>query len=118
MKSYQVETTGISEYPFIVFSTSYVSPLSSFLQIQKDILLLGFKGDVLFDLLLSNGYSRNRFLVIPVDNGTLEVRNVEILTDIPLDVLQFCGNFHQSHLDYVRNSCLLQREKNVILNSL
>ncbi len=60
-------TYQIKEYPnqsrlygIIVFSTCYISPIDEIDRIQEEI--KGYNGIVLFDLLMCNGFSSNRFI--------------------------------------------------------
>ncbi|MCU5076830.1 type II toxin-antitoxin system RnlB family antitoxin [Bacillus cereus] len=55
------------EYPIVIYSLSYVSPLGKIPVIEKK--LESYKGKVLFDLLLSNGFASNRYIEAEFNEG-------------------------------------------------
>ena len=66
MNNYKIITFQSDERK-LVLSTSYVSPLSSVFIISSELANESYQGEVLFDLLLSNGFSPNRFLSMQFD---------------------------------------------------
>jgi len=64
MKNYlikKVEKEKIG-YDYKVYAINFESPLEQLSSIEKDLAKKGYKGVVLFDLLLSNGNEYNRFV--------------------------------------------------------
>ncbi|HGI1702963.1 TPA: type II toxin-antitoxin system RnlB family antitoxin, partial [Streptococcus pyogenes] len=57
----------------VVVATSYVSPLSQVYAIANELKSVDYKGEVIFDLVLSNGFSSNRFLKTDFDGNQLNI---------------------------------------------
>ena len=84
---------------------------------EKELELDGYEGLVLFDLLLSNGYTSNRFVTLEVNDGRFNYDSATVVEFNDESTLEYCLAFHQSHPEYVKNSSLLQKDKNGFLNS-
>ncbi len=59
--SYKIYRQKVSRYPIVVYSTSCDSPMNHLPELENDLKEMGVKGEVLFDLLLSNGNTSDRF---------------------------------------------------------
>lgn len=65
MKLYEIKNFGDKCF---IFSTSFHNPTEKIIDIEKKLNKLKFKGTVIFDLLLSNGNTRQRFFKTEFDN--------------------------------------------------
>ena len=117
MKRYHITESKHPNYPLVIFATSYVSPVESIPLMEKEPELAGYKGLVLFDLLLSNGYASNRFITLEVNDGRFDYDSATIVDLKNEEIVEYCFAFHHSHPEYVKKSSLLQRDKNDLLNS-
>lgn len=106
MKNYEIqELHNYQMYPFVVFSTSYVNPLEDIECIQEE-LKNRFKGKVLFDLLLSNGNSSNRYLEAEFNGFQFVPSSFKVLEKVDAFIKEITGMFYQNHPDYLSNSVL------------
>ncbi|WP_453992366.1 type II toxin-antitoxin system RnlB family antitoxin [Bacillus nitroreducens] len=102
----------------VVVATSYVSPLSQVYSIAYELKSMGYKGEVIFDLVLSNGFSSNRFLKIEFDGEKLNVGKVEVLSQVKHSILDEIYKFFYEHPDYVKASSLSKPQKYILLNKV
>ncbi|MCW4359529.1 type II toxin-antitoxin system RnlB family antitoxin [Bacillus altitudinis] len=100
----------------VVIATSYVSPLSQVYAIAHELKSNGYKGEVIFDLLLSNGFSSNRFLKTDFDGEQLNIGKIEVLSKLKNDILDQLYVFFYEHPQYVKASSLPEPQKYVLLN--
>ncbi|MGZ0086851.1 type II toxin-antitoxin system RnlB family antitoxin [Caldibacillus thermoamylovorans] len=106
MKNYEIqELHNYQMYPFVVFSTSYVNPLEDIESIQEE-LKNRFKGKVLFDLLLSNGNSSNRYLEAEFNGFQFVPSSFKVLEKVDAFIKETTSMFYQNHPDYLANSVL------------
>ena len=96
----------------LVLSTSYVSPLGSLPIIEQE--LEGHQGEVLFDLLLSNGFASNRFLVAQFDGNKFDVNSFKAVESISPSIKEKAGEFYREHPEYLENSILPTAQKFLI----
>ncbi|ONN64049.1 hypothetical protein BTM36_24020 [Herbaspirillum sp. VT-16-41] len=66
----------------VVVATSYVSPLSQVYAIALELKSIGYQGDVIFDLVLSNGFSSNRFLKTDFDGEQLNIGKICVAWEV------------------------------------
>ncbi|MBU8967513.1 type II toxin-antitoxin system RnlB family antitoxin [Bacillus safensis] len=106
MKNYEIqELHNCQMYPFVVFSTSYVNPLEDIEYIQEE-LKDRFEGKVLFDLLLSNGNSSNRYLEAEFNGFHFDFSSFKVLEKVDTFLKETTGRFYQNHPNYLPNSIL------------
>jgi hypothetical protein len=112
---YQIEK--FSDKVVIVFSTTYVNPISYLPKIEEDLRNNIFTGKVIFDLLLSNGYSSNRFIEVNINNSKIDRSSMKVIESytIEKDFLDKTHEFYRSHPHLLENNfILLDEEKNLI----
>ncbi|WP_436864761.1 type II toxin-antitoxin system RnlB family antitoxin [Bacillus fungorum] len=102
----------------VVLSTSYVSPLSKVFLIANELAQQGYSGEVLFDLLLSNGFTNNRFLKMRFDGNKILPNTSEILSELSTDLLKEIYDFYHGHPEYVDKSSLPDTQKYLLKNNL
>lgn len=102
----------------VVVATSYVSPLSQVYAIAHELNSVGYKGEVIFDLVLSNGFSNNRFLKTDFDGDQLNIGKIEVLPKLKSDVLDELYTFFYEKPEYVKASSLPEPQKYVLLNKV
>ncbi|MFY2158493.1 type II toxin-antitoxin system RnlB family antitoxin [Cytobacillus firmus] len=102
----------------VVVSTSYVSPLGNIMKISKQLANSNYQGEVLFDLLLSNGFAPNRFLTMTFDGKKLHVNTRKIITDISDEVLAELYGFYNEHPQWIDQSSLLDVHKDILKKNL
>lgn len=102
----------------LVFSTSYISLTEQLPDIIHTLKSIDFKGVVVFDLLLSNGNSVNRFISSVFDgvcfndfvilNDQKEIQEVRGISSV----------FYSKNHEFVENSILSKNEKRLIQNGV
>lgn len=116
MKNYEIQKVDNPEgYPFVVFSTSYVSPIEGISEIEGE-LENNFRGKVLFDLLLSNGLSSNRFLEADFDGKHFDYTSFKTLLEVNIEVRKELTEFYQKNVEYLKNSVLPNAHQYLIRN--
>jgi hypothetical protein len=105
MKNYEIHKNKIGDYPFVIFSTSYVSPIENIMDIEQE-LGFHFKGKVLFDLLLSNGVSSNRFVEADYDGEKFDYSSFKTLNQVGLEIKKESSEFYRTHTEFLTNSIL------------
>lgn len=106
MKNYEIQRfDNIGEYPFVIFSTSYVSPIETIMDIEQDLEAL-FKGKVLFDLLLSNGVSSNRYLEANFDGKQFDYSSFRSINEIDTEIKKESCEFYRKNKGLLENSIL------------
>lgn len=106
MKNYQLQKNYETEqYPYIVYSVSYISPIEELPDIAEE-LKNHFQGKVLFDLLLSNGVSSNRFLEAEFDGSAFNYSSFKSLSNVNDLVKKGSSIFYQSNVEFLENSVL------------
>ncbi|WP_171051004.1 type II toxin-antitoxin system RnlB family antitoxin [Bacillus sp. BHET2] len=105
MKNYEIHKDyEVEGYPCVVFSTSFISPIEELEDIEGE-LNAQFQGKVLFDLLLSNGVSSNRFLEAEFNGNTFDYTSFKPLNvDVKLKIKVL--EFYKKHVNYLENSIL------------
>lgn len=106
MKNYELlELEEGKEYRFIVLSTNYISPTECLNDIEQKLAKIGCNGKILFDFLLANGNSSNRFCTIHFDGEKFDLDSLAIVN--PKDYIkQMSLDFYREHVDLIKNSIL------------
>ncbi|MEH2397212.1 type II toxin-antitoxin system RnlB family antitoxin [Nostoc sp.] len=115
---YQVER--ICEQVVIIFCTTYTNPISYLPSIEQELSKINFSGKIIFDLLLSNGYSSNRFVEADVFEAKVNRRSMKVIDFSKLDdfLIGKTHEFYKSHPYLVEsNSILLDEEKYYLIHS-
>lgn len=115
---YKVER--VSEEITIIFCTTYVNPISHLPNIEQELKKMNFNGKVIFDLLLSNGYTSNRFVEANVFKAKVDRRSMKVIAPSSIDnsLIDKTYDFYKTHpylLD--NNNILLDEEKYYLVNS-
>lgn len=118
MKIFEILATENPGTPFVVVATSYINPLGSIVEVQNDSTLVGFEGDILFDNLLSSGFSSNRFISIGFKDGRFDYSSVKIVDDVEKDILGLIYDFFYNNPTCVDKSILPSPQKHILNNNL
>lgn len=102
----------------VVMATSYVSPLSEVFSISDELREINYKGEVIFELVLSNGFSSNRFLRTSFNGEELDIAGIEVLTQIKQNILNEIYTFLSENPQYIKASSLPEPQKYALLNNV
>ncbi|MBD2177979.1 type II toxin-antitoxin system RnlB family antitoxin [Pseudanabaena sp. FACHB-1998] len=115
---YEIER--FSNHTIIVFSMTYMNPISYLPTIEKDLGKLDFSGKIIFDLLLSNGNSSNRFVEARVNKAKIDRRSMKVIgySSLEASFIKKTREFYKSHKSILDNSTILLDEEkfNLIYN--
>lgn len=95
-------------YDFLIIATSYDNPLNSIREIGEEIKVQ--KANLLFDLTLINGISKNRYIKCEYDADSERLPTCSILESIDNDIKAISRDYFTKNEDVVK--------KSVISNSL
>lgn len=115
---YQIER--ICKQVVIIFCTTYKNPISYLPSIEQELSKINFSGKIIFDLLLSNGYSSNRFVEADVFEAQVNRRSMKVIDFSKLDdfLIEKNHEFYKSHPYLLEtNSILLNEEKYYLIHS-
>lgn len=114
MKEYElIQTTD--EYPFVIVSTSYANPLPHVFEIKDILLDSNFKGFILVDLLLSNGFNENRFLKVYFDGTNFDIFNSKIESHVSSRLLNDLYSFYIRKPELIENNNILPKAQKHLL---
>ncbi|MBE9009275.1 type II toxin-antitoxin system RnlB family antitoxin [Pseudanabaenaceae cyanobacterium LEGE 13415] len=114
---YQIER--IADETAVVFGTTYINPISYLPAIEEDLGKLGFSGQIVFDLLLSNGFRPNRFVEADVIEAKISRPSMRVVEISSLDetVIEKTYEFYKSHPNLVEsNNILMEEEKYYLIH--
>lgn len=91
-------------YDFLIIATSYEDPLNSFEEIGNEIQMQ--KANLLFDLTLINGVSRNRYIKCEYEAGKSQLQSCAIVECIDDAIKKLSGQFFMDNEDVVKKSVI------------
>jgi hypothetical protein len=102
MRNFEIIMRG--QYIFIQ-SISYINPINELKDIAHELHTIKYEGEVIFDLLLANGNTSNRFLISKFIDKRFEMKSFK-KTIISQDIRNEIANYYKNHSDYLSNSIL------------
>lgn len=118
MKNFEILSTTNQEMPFIVVATSYINPMGCLPEMANESILEEYEGVILFDNLLSNGFSSNRFLSLDFKNGRFDYSSAKIVSTVEKEILVLVYNFFHEHPEFVEVSCLPSPHRHILKHNL
>lgn len=103
---------------YIIISTSSTTPLDYRTEIEDNLKVSSYKGKVLFDLLLSNGFSPNRFIEMDFDGNKLISNSASVIDVKDVGLKKFLYKYYSEVPNYIDNSILSNSEKFILKNQL
>lgn len=118
MKNYSIKYCCYNKYSAIIYSTSFYNPLENVNDISKDLSHNLFNSCfILFDLLLSNGNSFNRFVEVYFNGKEIEKSSIHIVTINNTSNLSYINSHYKNRFHDINNSILSPSEKLKLLKS-
>jgi len=117
-KYYYIEKLNKEKYPYIIFSKSYISPIEDIESLELDLQKIGAKGKIIFDLLLSNGDSPDRYFEADFDGRHLDRKSFRQVNSISKKVKQISNKYYHNNLNLLKNSVLSKAQKFLIKNKI
>ena len=115
-KYYHIEKLRTKRYPCIIFSKSYISPIDEIDQLENDLGKIGIKGKVVFDLLLSNGDTPDRYFEADFDGKQINRSSIKQINTIPIKIKTASISFYKESIHLIENSVLTKQKKFLLKN--
>ncbi|MDY3374195.1 MAG: type II toxin-antitoxin system RnlB family antitoxin [Terrisporobacter othiniensis] len=122
MKEYEIhyfKTEDKTKY--IIFSTSYISPLKFISDIEKDLVMLNNaeKIEVIFDLLLSSGNGKERYGKAIFNGSRFDLKSFKYI-EIPKNscLRKVSTDYYREKSKYIESSMLNSIQKKMICNGI
>lgn len=115
MKRYDINIFN-KENKYIIFSTTYISPLEFIKDIEKELnKIINNSSEVFFDFLLSSGNGNERFGKIVYNGDSFDMNSFEFI-NIPKksDLRAFSINYYRNKEENLENSILTSVQKKMI----
>ena len=117
MSIYCIEHKKMEKYEAVVYATSYRNPFEEIGKIEMDISnQIPNGGFILFDMLLSNGDSFNRFAEAYFDGNKIQKDTITVV-DMEKPLIKSINEFYKGKAVELDNSVLTQSEKMKYCNS-
>lgn len=98
-----------------VQSISYANPINELKDIANELQLFRYEGEVIFDLLLTNGNTSNRFLISKFTKRKFVMKSFK-KTNIGTDIKREIILYYKNHVEYLSNSILSSSTISAIIN--
>lgn len=111
----------ISDEVVLIFCTTHINPISYLSLIEEDLIRINFSGKIIFDLLLCNGYSTNRFVEASVCGSKVNRRSMRVIESSILDksTIKNINKFYKKNRHLLENNdILLDDQKYDLINNL
>lgn len=122
MKRYDINNfcTNENKKQYIIFSTSYISPLKFINEIEEELSAqISDRGEVFFDLLLCAGNSNERYGKAIYDGKKFDRTSFEYISVSKKDFLRsFSADYYKNCNNYVENSILNSIQKKMICKGI
>ncbi len=111
---YKILNTSIARYRCIVFATSYVNPMDQKDALEKDLMRIGIKGKILFDLLLSHGNNQDRYFEAFFNGEKINEESLKSTKSVSKKIKKLSSDFFLAKQHYLDNSVLSRAQKFLI----
>lgn len=106
MNNYQIKEINDYKYKSIIFSTDYISPIEELDEIEFKLKSCNYLGYIIFDLLMVNGNSENRFMEVYFDGEKFDRNSFKIAKKLSTHINTVSSDFYFNNLAIVEKSRL------------
>ncbi len=99
----------------LVIGTSYESPLSALPRIEEELRSMNYNGNVVFDLLLSNGKASNRFVRLNFNRNSFDHNSFQVVYKVGNDLQEISRSFFRKNKELLNRGVLTDQERFSIL---
>lgn len=103
------------EFPYIILGTSYSHPISDIYQFVGELRDNNYRGDILLDALLSNGFSENRYAKIFFDGSKFIETDLSVVFKVSTEINNKVYTYFYENPDIVRNNANLPNAQKYLL---
>jgi len=104
MRDFQIEK--YDDIGCMIFSVSEYNPTDYISTIEQDLIQKSYLGNVVFDLLLTNGNNFNRYLKAYFDGDRFNRDSYKIIDDPQHQLKKRSVDFYQKNITFLENSIL------------
>jgi len=114
-KNYIIEM--VSKSKVIIFCTSYINTISCLDEIEIELNKVNFAGTIIFDLLLANGYTSNRFIRAKFFNSKIQRTSMEVIKSLGLfpSIADKINSYYRNNPEFIKNSILSEKEQTMLI---
>jgi hypothetical protein len=94
LKPFDIVALHDGGYRFVIFATSGINPLSDLSAIEKELIKRDGPCNVLFDLLLSNGETSNRYITAFFDGTRFSRETFKTLHSVPKEFKKIARGYY------------------------
>lgn len=107
----------VSEMTVVVFANSYINTMSFLPYIEERLVATSFTGEIIFDLLLSNGHNFDRILASSAAGGKINRQALKIVDFSSLEkvVTEKIEAFYKFNSAFVQQNLILSDEEKAVL---
>ncbi|WP_231490349.1 type II toxin-antitoxin system RnlB family antitoxin [Pedobacter sp. Leaf170] len=109
IKTYDIVNFDNSFLHVIANSTVMLSELISDLN-RQIITKTNFQGTIVLDMLIVNGNSKKRFFQSFADNDCIKLKDVEVMYNVPSEILNISTDYIKNHLHILNQGILTKIE--------
>jgi hypothetical protein len=114
MRNFEIIKRGNNMF---VQSINFYNPINELIDIANELHAFEYEGVVIFDLLLTNGNSSNRFLISSFINREFVIKSFR-KTHISKDIRNEITLYYKNHKEYLSNSVLSTSTISEIINEI
>ena len=103
---------------YLVFGKNYARIDDLFIVVSEDLKKKKFKGELVFDLLLSNGNNSSRFFQITFTGEVFELDTLKKIKQPDNGIIDKVNSYLRKHRDILYNGILSTNEINRLISSL
>lgn len=122
MKEYEIHYVKTEDKTkYIIFSTSYISPLKFISDIEKELVMLNNseKIEVIFDLLLSSGNGKERYGKAIFNGNRFDLKSFKYIEISKNSCLRkVSADYYREKSKYIESSILNSIQKKMICNGI
>ena len=117
MKAYDIIEFK-NDYKYVVLATSYENPIDVLDEIECDLCLKNYSGKVLFDLLLCNGISSNRYIEMEFEGKCFNIFTSKVLETPSKVIEKYIYDYLKGKSAIIKNSVLPRAQQYLLENGM
>lgn len=112
MKSFVISSEKKDKYKAVIYATSIYSPFDELEDISEELRKCGVleAGELLFDLLLSNGNCFNRFVTAHFDGRRINRNSLSVINIEDKELVSAVNCFYTKNLELLSNGVLSRKD--------
>lgn len=111
INQFELAKTGLPDYSFISLSIDYSRPDEYLYAVADELKELSYKGKVIFDLVISNGLSGERFYEAYFNGCEFDSLSFHRRESVPSSILDISNKFYIRNIHVLDNSVLTKAQK-------